>query len=306
MAEQISGKFPVVIGREFTPHLASTIFNLLDKQELMKSRLVSSVWKEVVDSRTNLWTDPELYGKAAKEGNLNLCQMIIENVDNKNPSFRKLGPHSWSCYVTPLHIAAKEGHVQICQLILDHLEDKNPRNDYGITPLHFAVTAHSGTEVYRLIMNEVDDKNPRDNGGYTPLYAAAMRGNFEVSKLILENVEEKNPATTGDRSTPLHEAARYGYIDIFCIIFEKVEDKNPPDSQGNTPLHFAASKNFLNDRVTRQSYVEMCRLILDNVDNKHPVNRQGKTPLDAARERFEWHDERLQELEKLWLHEEDQ
>ena len=101
MARQISGKFPVVIGREFTPHLASTIFNLLDKQELMKSRLVSSVWKEVVDSRTNLWTDPELYGKAAKEGNLNLCQMIIENVDNKNPSFRKLGPHSWSCYVTP-------------------------------------------------------------------------------------------------------------------------------------------------------------------------------------------------------------
>ena len=85
-----------------------------------------------------------------------------------------------------------------------------------------------------------------------------------------------------------------------------MEDKNPPDSQGNTPLHFAASKNFLNDRVTRQSYVEMCRLILDNVDNKHPINRQGKTPLDAARERFDWHDERLQELEKLWLHEEDQ
>ena len=45
---------------------------------------------------------------------------------------------------------------------------------------------------------------------------------------------------------------------------------------------------------------------VDNVDNKHPINRQGKTPLDAARERFEWHDERLQELEKLWLHEEDQ
>ena len=81
-----SGKFPMVIGREFTPHIANTIFNLLDKQDLTKSRSVSSTWKDVVDSRTNLWTDPELYKKAVKEGNLVICQMIIEKVDNKNPT----------------------------------------------------------------------------------------------------------------------------------------------------------------------------------------------------------------------------
>ena len=67
------GAFPVVIGREFTPHIASVIFNLLDKQELRKSRSVSSVWKDVVDSRTDLWNDPQLYGEAAWEGNIHIC-----------------------------------------------------------------------------------------------------------------------------------------------------------------------------------------------------------------------------------------
>ena len=85
MGSQDSGKFPVVIGREFTPHIASVIFNLLDKQGLTKSRSVSSDWKDVVDSRTNLWTDPELYRKAAKEGNIDICPLFLDNSDDKNP-----------------------------------------------------------------------------------------------------------------------------------------------------------------------------------------------------------------------------
>ena len=313
MAMQVNEKFPVVIGREFTPHIASIIFNLLDKKELTKSRSVSSMWKDVVDSKTNLWTDPELYGKAAKEGNLDFCQMIIKKVDNKNPPLRNLSHISapiWSGYCTPLNTAATEGHVEICRLILDHLEDKNPKNQDGATPLHFAATAAGkpgSAEVYRLIMNEVDDKNPKDNDGFTPLHCAAMLGNFEVSKLIVENVDEKNPAAIDDGSTPLHEAARHGYADIFCLIFGKVEDKNPPDLTGNTPLHYAASNDFLSGGLRRQSYVDICRLILANVDNKHPVNHHGETPLDAARERFEeWDKDIFQELKQLWLQEENQ
>ena len=133
MARQISGKFPLIIGGQFTPHIASTIFNLLDKQELTKSRSVSSTWKDVVDSRTTLWNDPELYREAAIEGNLEMCKMIIEKADNKNPTLKYGG-------LTPLHIAAGEGHVAICVLILDYLEDKNPKNDVGETPLHWAAS----------------------------------------------------------------------------------------------------------------------------------------------------------------------
>ena len=109
MARQIGGNFPVVIGREFTPHIASAIFNLLDKQELTKSRSVSTTWKDVVDSRTNLWTDPTLYMRAVTEGNLDICQIIIQKVDNKNPPLKS----TWRGLDTHLHIAAQEGHVEI-------------------------------------------------------------------------------------------------------------------------------------------------------------------------------------------------
>ena len=248
MARQISGKFPVVIGREFTPHIASAIFNLLDKQELTKSRSVSTTWKNVVDSRTNLWTDLTLYQKAVNEGNLDICQIIIQKVDNKNPPLKSFGNPS----DTPLHIAAQEGHVEICRLIISHVEDKNPKNDEGSTPLHSAATCDKpgSAEVYRLIMDEVDDKNPKNKWGYTPLHAATLYGNFEVSKLIVENVDEKNPATMDHGSTPLHMAATYGYKDIFRLIFEKVDDKNPPDKHGDTPLHLAAAGDELDERVS--------------------------------------------------------
>ena len=99
----------MVIGREFTPHIASTIFKLLDKQGLVKSRSVSSIWKDIVDSQTNLWMDPELYRKAAIEGNLDFCRRIIEKVEDKNPRLKE-NPGSWVDYrTTPLHIAAKSG-----------------------------------------------------------------------------------------------------------------------------------------------------------------------------------------------------
>ena len=305
MARQIGENFPVVIGREFTPHIASDIFNLLDKQELTKSRSVSTTWKDVVDSRTNLWTDPKLYMKAVTEGNLDICKIIIQKVDNKNPLIKRFGQSLDQ--QSPLHIAAQEGHVEICRLIISHVEDKNPKNDEGNTPLLSAATSNKpgSAEVYRLIMDEVDDKNPKNKWGYTPLHGAALYGNFEVSKLIVENVDEKNPATLDHGSTPLHMAATYGYKDIFRLIFEKVDDKNPPDKHGDTPLHLAAAgDDGLDERVSRQPYVEICRLILDNVDNKYPVNSHGETPLDRARkERIG----ELEELEQLWLqYEEDQ
>ena len=68
MAENITEEFPMVIGGAFTPHISRTIFNLLDKNALLKSRSVSSDWKNVVDVETDFWADH--YIKAAREGNL--------------------------------------------------------------------------------------------------------------------------------------------------------------------------------------------------------------------------------------------
>ena len=171
-----SRNFPLVIGKRFTPHVANVIFNMLDKQALVKSRSVSGVWKDLVDSQTNLWTDPVQYVWAAYEGKLDICQKIIERVDDKNPLVRELPANSTYGITTqfnstPLHVAAMQGHVQICGLIMGHLEDKNPKNvclDED-TPLHETTRL----EVYQLIMNETADKNPKNKQGFTPLHKHA-------------------------------------------------------------------------------------------------------------------------------------
>ena len=304
-------KFPVFIGKEYTPQIASTIFKLLEKEDLMKSRTVSSAWKNVVDSETSLWTDPELYIKAASEGRLDICQRIIERVDNKNPSVKLPTRLRWVLQnqqqLSPLHVAANEGHIEICRLIMSYLEDKNPENDMGKTPLHYAAACKErdwrigGLEVYQLIMNEADDKNPKDKQGSTPLHVAAIHGNFKTCKLILENADEKNPADDNG-STPLHEAAREGHTSVFHLIFENVEFKNPPDGQGNTPLHIAAAYGADNRLIDIQTsnYIDICRLILNHVGEKHPVNANGQTPLHFAGHWLRGEIDIFTQIQQLW------
>ena len=64
------------------------------------------------------------------KGHLEICKLIIENVEDKNPG-DKLG---W----TPLHLAAKNGHLEICKLIIANVDDKKPLTRQGKTPRNVA------------------------------------------------------------------------------------------------------------------------------------------------------------------------
>ena len=285
MNEIKTAPFPIVIGSVFTPHIASTIFNLLEKETQLKSRSVSSHWKDVVDFETTLWTDPKLYRKAAREGNLEIVKKIIESprTPDKNPvkycpypcDDRECNSEYGS---SPLHIAAYKGNVELCQLIMSCLTDKNPADQDGNTVLHEAARAEKpwrknpgGIQVYRLVMAEVDDKNPKDKGGCTPLHEAAWHQNLDLCQLILENVKDKNPALNDGR-TPLHFAATKGNPEVCQLILENIEIKNPADDKGKTPLHSAAERGHL----------DVFKLIMENVEEKNPPDENGTTPLHLA------------------------
>ena len=174
---------------------------------------------------------------AAKNGFLEICEMIMENMDEKNPK------DDWG--VTPLHEAAEYGKVEVCKLIVENVQcdkeickryqcDKNPKNDFNFTPLHMAAM-NGHLQVCKLIIENVcenpkprsdrgDPKNPKSRDGTTPLHNAALRGHLQVCQFIVESVQNKNPK---DRSmcTPFDYAIREGHT-LVANFLEKYARRN--------------------------------------------------------------------------------
>ena len=53
---------------------------------------------------------------AAHDGLLEICELIMKNIDEKNP--KGLGD------LTPLHWATEQGHLEVCQLIISNIQEK--------------------------------------------------------------------------------------------------------------------------------------------------------------------------------------
>ena len=156
---------------------------------------------------------------------MKVCQLIIEIVDEKNPSDN----HGQ----TPLHHAARYGFFNICQLIIENVDEKNPSDNDGDTPLHHA--AERGfLNIYQLIAENIKDINPTNGSGDTPLSLAAKGGHFDICKFIVENVTEKNPAHNLRISTNLAKDKRY--FNCVKFIVRNVKDKHFSDYNGKLEL----------------------------------------------------------------------
>ena len=272
-------------------HLAAKEGNLLSVKEMIQVRNPCDngcFWKDELGM-----TPLHL---AAQEGHFEICQLFLQNVQNKNPknnaqdtplhlaAFR--GDHRLFRLIskevvdinpsnvnltTPLHLAAQHGHLKICKRILKKISDKEPKDNVGQTPLHFAAE-HGHLEICQNILDNVEDKNPSANNGKTPLHVAAQNGHLTVVSLIIENPINLNPKDS-EGATPLHVAVRKGnrHLEVCQKIMEKAKE-NHPDKDGVTPMHLAAQKGC----------VGIYKLILQNVEEKNPQDNQGKTPVEWA------------------------
>ena len=123
------------------------IFSLLktaDTSTLLAGRETCRDFKYWVDAETSLWSRMSLHRAVQDEENLEICRLIIENVEEKNPEDKRGR--------TPIRYAVDRGHLEICRLIIENVEDKNPKDDNGRTPLHWAAKG-GHLEVCRLIKN---------------------------------------------------------------------------------------------------------------------------------------------------------
>ena len=137
----------------------------------------------------HIWTGLHM---VAKRGHEEICEFIIENSDEKNPSDLNDG-------MTPLHYAAERGLANVCKLIIENVDNKNPAALNGCTPLHLAAK-NGHLQIARLIVNTGVDKNSLFHGK-TPLdlvyqshfrsftfYKLLSKDKFQLCGLIFEDL----------------------------------------------------------------------------------------------------------------------
>ena len=201
---------------------------------------------------------------AAAKGHIEVCQLIMDNIKDKNPMYTSKLSGS------PLHHAAAEGHLDVCQLILNAIKGKccknRPHPTTGCTPLHLAAK-NGHLEICRLIMDQVDDKNPEDKDNLTPLHFSAHSGHLEVCNLILNSLDLKKDILATDSligSTIWFAAqSEEGRIEVCRFLMQYMEDKNPDIHEDDDPLLFKA---------VREGHLDLCRLIIDNIEEKNLRN----------------------------------
>ena len=186
-------------------------------------------------------------------GHFDTCQLLIENVDDKNPQD--------DSGRTPLHLVAEDGNYKVCQLIL-----KN------VTFLKSDDTSEKTKKWSKLDISRI--KNPANEDGRTPLHMAAANGHIGVYSLICENANHKNPPDL-ERVTPLHLAAKKGLL-LMCrsILTYVPEEKSSLDENGKTPCDLAKEHGH-------------CRLVkffeTGEIANKRKFNVQCNRPVKCSK-----------------------
>ena len=148
-----------------------------------------------------------------------------------------------------LHYVASEGLLDVLKCMVmninGHIMDKQYRDTNGRTVLHCAV---KHIDVVKYLINECNcDIMITDKDGVPVLHYVAREGLLDVLKCMVMNINghimDKQYRDTNGR-TVLHRAVRH--IDVVKYLINECNcDIMTPDKDGNTILHYVASKRLL-------------------------------------------------------------
>eukprot|EP01135_Chromosphaera_perkinsii_P000567 Nk52_evm29s123 gene=Nk52_evmTU29s123 len=204
---------------------------------------------------------------AAIQGNLNIISLLLK--ENPNPNIRDVQG------LLPVHWATKNSSEKPLQLLLRYTKKFNIKNGYLSQSRGFAMFPPA-LDFANKEMSDMTPKacivNARDNNGLTPLMWAAFYKQPKAVKYLLEKGSDELASDIDGKSavhwaidpntecllllykgpafefkdnrgkTALHYAAEMGYLScVNCILNENPSSIYDVDSDGRTPLHWAAA-----------------------------------------------------------------
>ena len=204
---------------------------------------------------------------AVEKGNID----IVDKLLNMRPDHNAVD----SSGNTVLHLAAAGGYLDCCESILKHNADKiNARNNDENTPLHLAIK-NGNSNIIACLQQYQTGCNLQNSLGDTPLHLAVNDGHLDCFTKLLADTNLKIELTNNTHLTPLHCAAKTGNAEIIAQLLHRGANCNAKDTSGDTPLHLAVTKGFLN----------CCEKLLARTDLKiNEKNKTNETPLHKAAE----------------------
>ncbi|XP_067120069.1 26S proteasome non-ATPase regulatory subunit 10-like [Centruroides vittatus] len=179
---------------------------------------------------------------------------------------------------TPLHIIAmgKEEDLEAVEIVLSARPNINIRNNLGETPVATSINHGNFRSALAMLKCELDT-DATDRNQYTLLHYAAKKNASEVIKKLLEKGCDPNAQdVTGD--TALHVAAGRGFVEATSVLVKHPKiDKNVQNFGGYTPLMCAVDSGF-------PKVVELLMAAKCDIHVKCPET--NKTALDIAKERI--------------------
>jgi ankyrin repeat protein len=177
--------------------------------------------------------------------------------------------------VSTLPLAACVGNLAQVKSLVESGADPNAKDDFGWTPLYWAVSTgqeevaeyliRRGAQVDAKMVNERTllhqaaqagvvhlvevliskglDVKGTTTEGYTPLHLAAEAGRREVAEILIAKGADINAKTTDEaKTTPLHMAAFAGHKDVVELLIAKGADASIREYRGHTALGLAEQR----------------------------------------------------------------
>ncbi|GAV82080.1 zf-DHHC domain-containing protein/Ank_2 domain-containing protein [Cephalotus follicularis] len=143
-----------------------------------------------------------------------------------------------------LQWAALNNRTAAAQYIIEHGGDVNAADHTGQTALHWSAV-RGAIQVAELLLQEGARVNATDMYGYQTTHVAAQYGQTALLYHIVSKWNADPDVSDSDGRSPLHWAAYKGFADCIRLLLFLDAYRGRQDKEGCTPLHWAAIRGNL-------------------------------------------------------------